>query len=346
MSSLKYQVIGAAFELLSVSRVTRLVRQFSKCRGVIFTLHRVLPEAPADFSPNAILQITPSFLEKTIEQTRALGFEFVDLDEAVRRIEGNERTRPFVVLTFDDAYRDNLVHALPVLKRHNCPFTLYVPTAFVDGEGEIWWQALEDIIACNDAISVPDGATERQFATANLAQKNEAFKTLYWRMRTMPEADRVDLIKNIARRYGFDLHRHCRDLIMDWDELAAIANEPLCTIGAHTVHHYELAKLPIEEARREIADSVTTLAQKLGITPTHLSFPIGAKRAADTREFELARGLGFRTAVTTRPGGLYAADRDRLHALPRVSLNGLFQNPRYTDVFLTGALFSVLGGAG
>ncbi|MEK7247760.1 MAG: glycoside hydrolase family 38 C-terminal domain-containing protein, partial [Chloroflexota bacterium] len=38
----------------------------------------------------------------------------------------------FAVFTFDDAYRDNLKYALPVLRRHQCPFTLYVPTALVD----------------------------------------------------------------------------------------------------------------------------------------------------------------------------------------------------------------------
>ena len=52
-----------------------------------------------------------------------------------------------MVFTFDDAYRDNLRYALPILRHHECPFTLYVPTALVDGVGEVWWQALEDIVA-------------------------------------------------------------------------------------------------------------------------------------------------------------------------------------------------------
>ena len=41
---------------------------------VMLHLHRVLPEEPADFSPNAILQVQPDFLDYCIERIRALGF--------------------------------------------------------------------------------------------------------------------------------------------------------------------------------------------------------------------------------------------------------------------------------
>jgi peptidoglycan/xylan/chitin deacetylase (PgdA/CDA1 family) len=131
---------------------------------------------------------------------------------------------------------------------------------------------------------------------------------------------------------------------MDWSELKAFAGEQLCTIGAHTVHHYELAKLPPAEARSEIEQSLRIIKAQFGIAPIHLSYPIGGKASAGDREFAIARDLGLRSAVTTRPGGLYHHHKDRLHALPRVSLNGLFQARRYVDVFATGAIFSRMPG--
>ena len=66
MAGLKHTVIRAALEALSLSQVTRLARRATKARGVIFTLHRVLPDDPADFSPNAILQVKPDYLEFVI----------------------------------------------------------------------------------------------------------------------------------------------------------------------------------------------------------------------------------------------------------------------------------------
>src|SRR5690606_14894286 len=332
MSALRYTAIRAMFEALWATRLTALIRRNSKCRGVIFTLHRVLPDDPADFAPNAILQVKPDFLDFTIKRVRELGLDIVDIGEALRRVESDAPEKPFAVFTFDDAYRDNLRYALPVLRRNQCPFTLYVPTALVDGVGEVWWQALEDIIATRYAVSVTYLGETDYIACGTLAEKHEAYEQLYLRMRAMPEPERVQMLRELAAQYGFDLAAHCRELIMGWPELATIAGEPLCTIGAHTVHHYELAKLPESEARSEIEQSARILRAQLGTTPVHLSYPIGGKASAGPREFALARDLGFRSAVTTRPGALYAHHAADLQALPRISLNGHFQARRYVDV--------------
>jgi peptidoglycan/xylan/chitin deacetylase (PgdA/CDA1 family) len=246
------------------------------------------------------------------------------------------------VFTFDDGYRDNLRYALPVLRRHQCPFTIYVPTALVDGVGEVWWQALEDIIAQQSAVAVTYAGETDYLATSTVSEKLAAYDHIYNRMRAMPEADRVDLIRALASQYDFDLSAHCRELIMDWSELRTFADEPLCTLGAHAVHHYELSKLSAEEARNEIEQSMRVLKAQFGTTPKHFAYPIGGKAAAGPREFEMVRQIGLRTAVTTRPGGIYARHRDSLHMLPRISLNGSFQSRRYVDIYATGAVFSTM----
>ncbi len=342
MGALRYGLIRAGFEALWASQITHLVRSRSKARGIIFTLHRVLPQLPDDFSPNAILQVTPDFLDDVIVRVRELGFDIVSLDEGLRRL-ADPTTKRFVVLTFDDAYRDNLLYALPVLRRHEAPFTLYAPTALVDGIGEVWWQALEDIVARQDAIAVTEAGELGYLASETLAQKQRAYDALYWRMRRIPEPDRVRLIRELAAQYRYDLDAQCRELIMDWRELRRFANDPLCTLGAHTVHHYELAKLPAIDARNEIEQSARVIEAQFGTRPRHLSFPIGGTASAGPREYKLAEELGFASAVTTRPGALYARHAASPWSLPRISLNGLFQSRRYLDVFTAGALFSLRG---
>jgi peptidoglycan/xylan/chitin deacetylase (PgdA/CDA1 family) len=237
MANLRHAAIRGMFEVLAVTRLTAVLRRLSRARGVIFTLHRVLPDEPADFSPNKILQVKPDFLEYAIKRVRALGFDIVDLDEALRRVEADFHVRRFVVFTFDDAYRDNLKYALPILRRQQCPFTLYVPTAFVDGVGEIWWQALEDIVSAQEALAVESNGGTDYVPTATMAEKHAAYDMLYARMREMPEPDRVALIRDLAGKYGYDLEARCSDLIVSWAELRTFARDQLCTIGAHTVHH-------------------------------------------------------------------------------------------------------------
>ena len=346
MGRARYAAIAGVFELLWATRLTTIIRAMSQARGIIFTLHRVLPDDPADFSPNAILQVKPEFLDYTIRRVRQLGFDIVHLDEGLRRLELDSSGRRFVVFTFDDAYRDNLKYALPVLRRHHCPFTLYVPTALVDGVGEVWWQALEDIIAQQSAIAVMEDGENAYLPTATPAEKRAAYDRVYARMRAMPEAARVALLRDLAAGYGLDLGAHCRELIMNWQELRIFADEPLCTIGAHTVQHYELAKLSPEQARNEIDMSVRVIEAQFGERPAHLSYPIGGTASAGPREYGLAKELGLRSAVTTIPGGLYRHHGDMPHALPRVSLNGLYQHRRYVDVFATPAVFTLMGRRG
>ncbi len=343
--SIKYAAYKGFFELVWASQLTHLIRALSRARGVIFTMHRVIPGAPADFSPNAILQITPQYLEYVIVRVRELGLDIVSMDEAVTRIKTPEPGNKFVVLSFDDAYRDNLEYALPVLKRQNCPFILYVPTAFVDGVGAVWWQALEDVIASQEAIAYLDDNDETVYAdTKTLSQKYSVYSKLYWRMRNLPEDRRVKFVQEFTGGYGLDMEEHCRELIMTWKQLKTFVDEPLCTIGVHTVHHYELAKLEERQAREEIELSIQVINSQFGFEPVHLSYPIGREKSAGPREYEMARQIGLASAVTTRPGAIYYRHKDQLTSLPRISLNGRFQERRYVEVLATGAIFSMFSG--
>ena len=56
-----------------------------------------------------------------------------------RRLIEQDFRRRFVCFTFDDGYRDNLQYALPILKKYDAPFALYIPTSFPDRPGELWW---------------------------------------------------------------------------------------------------------------------------------------------------------------------------------------------------------------
>jgi peptidoglycan/xylan/chitin deacetylase (PgdA/CDA1 family) len=82
----------------------------------------------------------------------------------------------------------------------------------------------------------------------------------------------------------------------------------------------------------------------LGRRPQHLSYPYGDASAAGPREFALAAELGFKTAVTTRPGVVTYGHMEQLTALPRISLNGEYQQLRYVRVLLSGAATAMWNG--
>jgi peptidoglycan/xylan/chitin deacetylase (PgdA/CDA1 family) len=336
-------VFRAGLETLYYSGAHHVARQFLAGSGAILTFHRVRPRRPDAFQPNRTLEITPEFLEEVITSLRSAGVEIVTLDEVHRRLMSGERSRRFVALTFDDGYRDNLEFAWPVLKRHQVPFTLYVPSAYAEGRGELWWVALEEAIARHTQIEVVLDGVECLFDCPTAETKQQTFETIYRQLRSRTtEADLRQVVRELAFAYGIDMGQLCRESCMGWDEIAWLAADPLVTIGAHTVTHPILSKLTAEAARAEMLEGTRQIAEKLGRTPTHFAYPVGATDAAGPREFALAAGAGFKTAVTTRPGVLFADHARHLMALPRISVNGDFQRLRYLDVLLSGAPTALL----
>ncbi len=54
----------------------------------------------------------------------------ITLSQAVKELQSGSYRQPGVVITFDDGYRDNLIHALPILKRYRLPATIFVTVEF------------------------------------------------------------------------------------------------------------------------------------------------------------------------------------------------------------------------
>jgi peptidoglycan/xylan/chitin deacetylase (PgdA/CDA1 family) len=313
--------------------------------GAILTLHHVRPPRADRFQPNRLLEVTPAFLERVLLLLQELRLDLISLDEMHRRlIEGDFRRR-FACITIDDGYRDTLLWAYPILKSHNAPFTVYIPTSFPDRFGELWWLALEAVVARNELVTLPVKGREEGLKSRTVAEKRRTFEQLYGYLRSQATEQALRaIVHDLCRRYQVDIAAFCEELCMSWKELSKLAADPLVTIGAHTVNHVMLAKVPEDAARCEMEESRAAIETALGVRPEHLSYPIGDQSAADAREFRIAAELGFRTAVTTRPGVLFPEHRNCLTSLPRISLNGEHQQLRHVRVLLSGAATALWNG--
>ena len=345
MAAMKRVILRTGLEALYFTGGHFWLRPWLGGVGAILTLHHVRPSGGGDFRPNQLLEVTPRFLEAAIRRVRRSGLDLVSLDEMHRRLSGGDLTRRFACFTFDDGYRDVLQYAYPILKRYEVPFAIYIPTSFPDRLGELWWLVLEEVIAHNDRIGLVIDGEDRRFDCRTLEQKRDLYEAIYWWLRGLPtEDDLRHAVRDLAARYQIDSAAICTRLCMTWAELGELAADPLVTIGAHTVNHVRLAKISAEEARREMRMSAAVIEAALGKRPRHLSYPVGDRTSAGPREFAIARELGFATAVTTRPGVLFAEHSEHLHALPRISLNGEYQQPRYVRVLVSGAATALWNG--
>ncbi len=340
--NLRHSAFAAAFGAITLTGADRWGRALAQGVGAVLMLHHVRPWAGQEFAPNRLLEVTPEFLDQVLTLVRAEGFDLVGMDEMAARISGEKRGRFAVALTFDDGYRDNREHALPVLRRHDAPWTMYVTTGFADGIASLWWVVLERAIRTLRRVTIIVGGKIHDHDARTARGKQAAFDDVYWALRARPEGELRAAVSRLAAEAGVDEAEVTRTLCMDWDELRDLVLEPSLTIGAHTMTHPMLAKHPVHVAQPEIVEGRDRIAFELGREVLHLAYPVGDRGSAGTREFDLARSSGFRTAVTTRPGHVFQEHAANLHALPRVSLNGFHQNRTALKALLSGLPFHLL----
>ncbi|MDR3466570.1 MAG: polysaccharide deacetylase family protein [Xanthobacteraceae bacterium] len=331
-----------ALQLAYFSGTARIVAAYRGGAGVILRFERVRPARGDAFQPLQRSEITPERFDRLCGALPRWGLEVVTLDEALRRtLEPAKRQRRYAVLTFDGAYRDVATHAAAVLARHRHPYTIFVPTGFVDGIAPMWWLALEQVILRHDRLSLVVAGTERHFDVGGTRQKYEVFAFLDGWMRTLAPQDQLNAAHDLCRRYSVDMTALSRAAAMEWSDLRALARDPLVEIGSATVHHPVLTTLPAAAALREMRMGRQVAEAALDRAVRHFAYPFGGRETIGRRDVGHAQDAGFASAVTTEPRVVRPRDAAAPYALPRLSWDGRRRSLRGFRVLTAG-----IGGAG
>ena len=101
--------------------------------SIVLCYHAVSERWPAPLS------VTPANLERQLGLLVSRGYRGVTFSELVSgRSEGR-----VVCVTFDDAYRSVLEHALPIMETLGIPGTVFAPTAFVGRPEPMAWPGID-----------------------------------------------------------------------------------------------------------------------------------------------------------------------------------------------------------
>lgn len=304
--------------------------------GVILKFEHVRPARSDAFQPLQSHEISPEFLDEAIAALRKWNFDFLSIDDVVQRAQQPALARRFVCLTFDGAYRDFMTFAYPVLSRHRVPFTLYVPTGFVDNVAQAWWLALEQVIRRNSRIGLVMDRTEQHFNASSLAEKYQLYDHLYGWLLTLSASDLAVAIGDLCSRYGVDIKTVSSDISMTWQDLAKLARDPQATIGSATVNYPNLARAKGTAALRDMTMGRTVLETALDGRHVHFAYPFGGRGTFGQRDMLLAREAGFAAAVSATAGIVRVDGQSDPMALPRIAWDGRRRSLRALRVVLSG----------
>ncbi len=318
---------------LEATGADRLVRPWFAGQGAVFVLHRAAPAGSVPLDPD--ITITADVLDHALRVTRAEGYDVVTLDEVAERLK-TPRSGRFAAFTFDDGYRDNLTVALPVFRAHAAPFAVYVATGLIDRTASFWWGTMARVVETAERLDLSGlGAGPADVPTRTWREKQCAFASLEAWVHGDLEA-RSTAVLGWCQLYGVDERAELDAAMLSWDEVRTLASDALVTIGAHTISHRRLARLDAAAAHEELAGGKARIEAVIDRPVFHLAYPYGGPAACGPREFAIAADAGYRTAVTTRNGNLFAEHGDRLMALPRRRITEGPPDPRTAKRALTG----------
>ena len=218
-----------------------------------------------------------------------------------------------VALTFDDGYLDNLEVAVPILAEFGVPATLFITSEQLGRPRRFWWDVLEASVlrssADRIALRIAGDAWSRPLGGERRATHDE----LYSLLKRSGPAVRDDVVRQLTVRDSDDDHDAARPVVAD--ELRALAALPGVEIGAHSVHHLDLAAVSRTELFQEVFECRTTLERVIGRAVDLFAYPFGS---VSPLAVEMTAAAGYLCAVTCEPRPL--RPYERAHRLPRLQV--------------------------
>jgi peptidoglycan/xylan/chitin deacetylase (PgdA/CDA1 family) len=216
-----------------------------------------------------------------------------------------------VVVTFDDAYLDNLTVAAPILARYGIPATWYLPTGLINRGENPWIDRLYTAFKTRtqNHLSLDIGS----WALSNPARRNAAYQTLIEALIPATYSDRNGLITQTLDQ--LQPTETPPRLILSWDEIrTALRAFPNLEMGLHGTNHVDLGNSSPGVVRSEIEGCIADYRRELGQDPAHFAFPYN-RHSATARA--LLYQLRLRSAMGSGGDELMSIDADRF-AITRI----------------------------
>lgn len=266
------------------------------------------------------ITVSPADFRRQVE-ILAQRFTPLSLRHFADGLDRGELPERAVVVTFDDGYANNLSVALPCLRAHGVPASLFVATDYIGSDREYWWDEIERL-TCSDANGdrapvlelAASGATLRADMTDGVAAAKEISLWLQGR----PAGGVDEGLEQLRRWAAVDGALPARQTHrpMTLDELRELAGSGDFEIGAHTRRHFRLGAQTPGAQRDEIAGSRDDLKAWLGKEPTSFAYPFGNPQNDYTpATVAIVKEVGFELALSGWPA--LARGSSARHELPR-----------------------------
>lgn len=270
-----------------LSGAAALSRQRVRSRTLVLAYHNVVEQGSVQHGDSS-LHIPLWLLRHHLDHIERF-CDVVPISEI--QVPAAPKSRPRVALTFDDAYRGAVRHALPELARRGLFATVFVPPGFVP-DGTFWW---------DDLGRLPGGLSDpvRKIALEQCRGRDADVRRWYGGSLSTTTPPHPDVC--------------CATL----EELREAVAAGFVSLGSHTWSHPNLARATAPELAEELSRPLVWLRDQFpdSYVPA-ISYPYGRESAAVQAA---ARNAGYNMGFLVT-GGWLPGESAAPFALPRLNV--------------------------
>lgn len=304
---------------LGVLAVLRKLRR--RERSLVLRYHAVAPDetplppyaGPDITIPRGLFAAQMRFLRRAYTPVALAA-----IVEAVAR--GEAPPAGTVAITLDDGYADNYHQAFPVLQALGLPATVYVVTETLDGGPALWMSELRAAVMASHVSSLRvEIGGGYEFGLGDDDERQQSIKDLTNVLVPVDAALRRRILATIRHELAVNGNADLSQTMLTMAQIREMHAAGI-TIGAHTQTHSNMTIVSADQARTEIAGSRDRLETVIDAPVVDFAYPNTGGRYPHCNESvaEIIRHLGFRSAVTSRPGVIAATTNPFL--LPRIGV--------------------------
>jgi len=269
----------------------------------VFCYHRITdPGEPGfdTFKPN--VSATPEGFAAQIDWLQR-HYHILSLGELEAWLHGGaELPRHAALITFDDGYRDNYEHAFPVLKAHGLPAVIFLATDYIANRQPFFWD-LAAYCFTHTARSSAELPHLGHVLWANSGERDEVLARWLEVLKRLPDAEKWDAVHALPELLEVEVSEDTFvGLMLSWDQVREMLVDGVA-MGAHTMSHPILTRVPLEQARAELAGSKHHIEKETGVSVTALAYPNGGPQDYSPEIMQVAAESGLRTAFILDPPG-------------------------------------------
>lgn len=278
----------------------------------ILNLHRIGDIYSSKLDPN-VYSCSAEKLESHLRYLQD-AFTIISLDTLIDKVDSQTKADGrYLLVTFDDGYKDNYELAYPILKSLNIPAVFFIATGLIENTELPWWDKVAYLIQSSHVqnIKLPNWKEAVEF-TGN----RQIFIRLILnqiKACATPVSKQIEELEDFVGRAS----AYPDAEFMTWDNIIELSKNGM-DIGAHSHSHDILAKLEDEEMLFELSHSKAILEARLRKPVRAFSYPVGSKNTYNNSVIEALKGNGYDIAFNFLPGVNVnlAANRYDLYRFP------------------------------